>query len=81
MGFYVWLMAFAALYALYKREYRRLLWMLPFWTYMGTNLLGPAALLRYAYPVMLAAPLLLFWMTGTAAADTDRNQPLHPQSS
>ena len=55
--------------------------MLPFWTYMGTNLLGPAALLRYAYPVMLAAPLLLFWMTGTAAADTDRNQPLHPQSS
>ena len=81
MGFYVWLMAFAALYALYKREYRRLIWMLPFWTYMGTNLLGPAALLRYAYPVMLAAPLLLFWMTGTTAADTDRNQPLHPQSS
>jgi len=63
MGFYFWLMVYAGLYALYKKRYETLLWMLPFWTYMGTGLLGPAALLRYAYPVMLGAPALLFFLT------------------
>ena len=62
MGFYFWLMTFAGLYVLYTREYRKLLWMLPLWTYMGTSLLGPTALLRYAYPVMLAAPVLVYYM-------------------
>lgn len=62
MGTYFWLMVFAGLYVLYAKEYRKLLWMLPFWTYMGTSFLGPAALLRYAYPVMLGAPVLLFFM-------------------
>lgn len=62
MGFYFWLMVYAALYVIYRRTYVRLLWMLPFWTYMGTGFLGPAALLRYAYPVMLGAPVLLFFL-------------------
>jgi len=62
MGFYFWLMVFAGLYVLYRQEYQKLLWMLPFWTYMGTSFLGPAALLRYAYPVMLGAPMLIFFM-------------------
>lgn len=62
MGFYFWLMAFAALYVLYKREYRKLMWMLPFWTYVGTGLLGPTALLRYGYPVMLGAPLIVYFL-------------------
>lgn len=64
MGFYFWLMVFAVLYVLYKKEYTKLFWMLPFWTYMGTSLFGPTALLRYAYPVMLSAPLLVYFMTG-----------------
>lgn len=62
MGFYFWLMTYAALYVFYRKYYRRLLWMLPLWTYMATSFLGPAALLRYAYPVMLSAPLLLFFI-------------------
>lgn len=62
MGFYFWLMIFAGLYLCYVREYKKLLWILPFFTYMGTCLLGPSALLRYAYPVMLGAPLLIFGM-------------------
>ncbi len=62
MGFYFWLMVFAALLVWYRGEYRKLVWMLPFWTYMGTSLLGPTALLRYAYPVMLGAPVLLFFI-------------------
>ena len=67
MGFYTWLMIFAALYACYKKEYGKLLWMLPFWSYLFTCLLGPAALLRYAYPVMLGAPLLVFMMQKTSS--------------
>ncbi len=62
MGFYFWFLAFCSLYLLYRRYYVRLLWILPLWTYMATCLLGPAALLRYAYPLMLAAPLLLAYM-------------------
>lgn len=65
MGFYFWLMIFAALYVLYAKEYEKLLWMLPMWSYMGTSFLGPTALLRYAYPVMLGAPMLLFFVVKT----------------
>ena len=61
MGFYFWLMVYGGLYVIYKKAYGKLMWMLPFWTYMGTSFLGPAALLRYAYPVMLGAPLLVFF--------------------
>ena len=62
MGLYFWLMVFAVLYVCYKKEYGKLIWMLPLWTYMGTSLFGPTALLRYAYPVMLSAPLLFLYM-------------------
>lgn len=62
MGFYFWLMVYAGLYVIYKKEYKKLLWMLPFWTYMGTSMLGPTALIRYAYPVMLGAPVLVLLM-------------------
>ncbi len=62
MGFYFWLMVYAGLYVVYRRTYVRLLWMLPFWTYMGTSFLGPGALLRYAYPVMLGAPVLVHFL-------------------
>ena len=53
---------YVSLYLLYDRKYERFLWILPFWTYIGTSFLGPAALLRYGYPVMLGAPLLLFFL-------------------
>lgn len=62
MGFYFWMLVFAGLYVWYRMEFEKILWMLPLWTYMGTSFLGPAALLRYAYPVMLAAPFLVFVM-------------------
>lgn len=62
MGFYFWLMVYAALYTLYHRDYIKLLWMLPLWTYMLTSLLGPTALLRYAYPIMLPTPLIIFFL-------------------
>lgn len=62
MGLYFWLMVLAALYVLYRKQYEKLLWMLPMWTYMGTSFLGPTAILRYAYPVMLGAPILIHMM-------------------
>lgn len=62
MGFYFWLMIFAGLYLCCVREYQKLLWILPFFTYMGTCFLGPSALLRYAYPVMLGVPILVYTM-------------------
>lgn len=60
MGSYFWLMVFALLYVLWKKAYSKVLWMLPLWTYMFTCFLGPTALLRYAYPVMLSAPLIIY---------------------
>ncbi|MCD8197176.1 MAG: DUF6020 family protein [Lachnospiraceae bacterium] len=62
MGLYFWLLVFASLYVVYRREYSRLLWLLLFWTYMATCFLGPSAALRYSYPVMLGAPLLIYFM-------------------
>lgn len=61
MGLYFWLMLLAALYILYRRFYQRLLLMLPLFTYMATSLLGPTALIRYAYPLILSAPLILYF--------------------
>lgn len=74
MGLYFWLMVLAALYVLYRRAYGRLLWMLPAWTYMGTSLLGPTALLRYSYPVMLAAPVLVYFLTADGAGAREQGE-------
>lgn len=72
MGFYFWLMVYTGLYLLYRREYGKLLWTLPLWTYMATGFLGPAALIRYAYPVMLSAPVLC-WIP---AASVQRDEKI-----
>lgn len=45
MGLYFWLLVLASLYLIYQKEYGKLLWILPLWMYLGTSLLGPAALL------------------------------------
>lgn len=62
MGLYFWLLVLTSLYLIYQKEYGKLLWILPLWMYLGTSLLGPAALLRYGYPLMAACPILLFTM-------------------
>lgn len=46
----------------YMRRRRKLyLCMLPFW-YLMTLFLGPVVHMRYVYPIMAAAPLLLAWL-------------------
>ena len=62
MGLYFWLLVLASLYLIYQKEYAKLLWILPLWMYLGTCLLGPAALLRYGYPLMAACPVIIYTM-------------------
>lgn len=70
MGIYFWLLVLASLYVIYKKQYMKLLWMLPAWAYMGTSFLGPTAILRYAYPLMLSAPVLVHMMLNRSCPDT-----------
>ena len=62
MGLYFWLLVLVSLYLIYQKEYAKLLWILPLWMYLCTCLLGPAALLRYGYPLMAACPVVLYAM-------------------
>lgn len=53
----------------YMRRYRRMyLCMLPFW-YLMTLFLGPVVNMRYVYPIIVAAPLLLAWLLAVREAD------------
>lgn len=53
----------------YMRRYRKLyLCMLPFW-YLMTLLLGPVVHMRYVYPIVAAAPLLLAWLFADREVD------------
>lgn len=53
----------------YMRRYRKLyLCMLPFW-YLMTLFLGPVVHMRYVYPIVAAAPLLLAWLFAAREVD------------
>lgn len=64
LGTYTWLLLFAALLLLYRRQYERLLLVIPLGMYFFTTLLGPVVKMRYHYPLIACAPLLLYliWM-------------------
>lgn len=58
-GLCLWLAALAMGFAIGDGNGRRFLAMMPAALYFGTLLLGPVALLRYLYPLLLCQPL--FW--------------------
>lgn len=58
---WTWLMAFGLAWAVYERRTAALAWCLPA-LYLCTLMLGPCALIRYCYCVMLAAPVLAGWL-------------------
>ena len=60
LGVYTWLWLFTMLLLLYSRQWRRLIVMAPFTGYFLTNLLGPVVKMRYHYPFIACAPLLLY---------------------
>ena len=60
LGAYTWLWLFTMLLLLYSRQWRQLIVMAPFTGYFLTNLLGPVVKMRYHYPFIACAPLLLY---------------------
>ncbi|MDY6104724.1 MAG: DUF6020 family protein [Acetatifactor sp.] len=68
---YCWAMFFAMMGLIYVKKYKKLVvCMLPFW-YLMTMLLGPTALVRYVYPIMLVTPIMLAWLFSRADWNVD----------
>ncbi|MCL1854466.1 MAG: DUF6020 family protein [Clostridia bacterium] len=57
-AFFTWLLAFAAVYAIYAKQKAALLSCAFLFGNLLTLLLGPCALVRYAFPMMLSCPVL-----------------------
>lgn len=60
LGTYTWLILFALLLLLYRRQYGQIILLIPLLAYFATNLLGPVVKMRYHYPLMACAPLVVF---------------------
>jgi hypothetical protein len=60
LGTYTWILLFAILLLLYRRQYRELLLTAPLFMYFITTLLGPVVKMRYHYPLIACAPLILY---------------------
>lgn len=61
-AFYCWIMVLVMISVIYLKQPKKMIMcMLPFW-YLMTLLLGPVVNIRYAYPMMIAAPFLLAWL-------------------
>ncbi|MGN0348923.1 MAG: DUF6020 family protein [Roseburia sp.] len=56
---YTWLLIFYFFYMVYKKKWRLLLPVMFLGAYFLTLLLGPCVLVRYAYLIMVAAPVLI----------------------
>lgn len=65
-GCCIWIMALTMVISILRKRKDILLEMLPAMLFLGTNLLGPVALLRYSYPLMLIAPMLAGMLLQTA---------------
>lgn len=75
-GFALWLMLCAAGYALYRRAYMLLLPSALIVAYLLTLLLGPVAMIRYAYPLMATMPLYIT-IIAVSARGVKRNNPVN----
>lgn len=58
-----WVLVFTSLYFIYVKRVRQLAILVPLWAYFFTILLGPMAVLRYSYPLMVCMPVLCCMMT------------------
>ena len=59
ISLYIYILGLALYIFIIRKEYNKVLCILPFITLFITVLLGPVAILRYVLPVALAAPLLI----------------------
>lgn len=60
VGFNVWILVICSFYILYKREYKKLVPLMLFYGLLGTLIIGPVAILRYAYPIFTSIPLIIY---------------------
>ena len=60
MAFYFIVLLFAGIFALYKKNYKLFFPLLLLIFYMGTNMLAPVALVRYAYPLFTTFPIIIY---------------------
>ncbi len=60
LAFYDWALILTAAYLWQKKRYHFLLPLALLLTLLATNLLGPVAILRYIYPVVVCFPLMIF---------------------
>lgn len=60
LGAYTWLLLFAFLLLLYRKQYRELFLGIPLFMYFLTTMLGPIVTMRYHYPLIACAPLIIF---------------------
>lgn len=60
LAFYDWMLIFTAARLWQGKQYRFLLPLALLLTLLATNLLGPVALLRYIYPILVCFPLIIF---------------------
>lgn len=60
LGTYTWLLLFALVIMLYRKQYRELVLLIPLAAYFVTNLLGPIVKMRYHYPLIACAPLVIY---------------------
>lgn len=59
ISIYIYVLVFALFMFVLRKEYKRVLGILPFITLFITVLLGPVAILRYVLPIVLACPLFM----------------------
>ena len=60
LGVYTWLLFFTFLLLLYRQQYGELILVIPLIMYFLTTMLGPVVKMRYHYPLIACAPLLIF---------------------
>lgn len=60
LGVYTWLLLFAFLLLLYRRQYKELFLGIPLFMYLLTTMLGPIVTMRYHYPLIACGPLIIF---------------------
>ena len=68
---WTWLLVFGLTWAMYEKRRAAAAWALPA-AYLCTLMLGPCALIRYCYCIMLAAPVLTGFLCTSAKEDHSR---------
>lgn len=62
IGTFVWVLFAGFLVLIHRRLYKRMIPILPLLLYLGTLFLGPVVAMRYAFPIIVCTPIILYLM-------------------